>query len=77
MAAAANKPGAVHYALVVFMILSMILGILAYMFHRESSDKFAEVAKLIEENRRLNHENRRLIQFQMALNNPNRSLFCR
>jgi predicted nucleic acid-binding Zn-ribbon protein len=54
MAAAANKPGAVHYSLILFVMLSVILGITTYMFHRESSDKFAEIAKLNDENQKLN-----------------------
>ena len=54
MAAAANKPGAVHYSLILFVMLSVILGITTYMFHRESSDKFAEIAKLNDENKNLN-----------------------
>ncbi len=54
MAAAANKPGAVHYSLILFVMLSVILGITTYMFHRESSDKFAEIAKLNEDNQKSN-----------------------
>jgi hypothetical protein len=54
MAAAANKPGAVHYALILFVMLSVILGIVSYVFHRESNDKFAEIAKLNDENQKLN-----------------------
>lgn len=46
MAAASNKPGAVHYALIVFVMLSVILGITTYMFHREYSDRLAAITKL-------------------------------
>ena len=46
MAAAANKPGAVHYALIVFVMLSVILGITTYMFHREYSDRAAKITEL-------------------------------
>lgn len=46
MAAASNKPGAVHYALIIFVMLSVILGITTYMFHREYSDRAAAIAKL-------------------------------
>ena len=44
MAAASNKPGAVHYALVFFVMVSVILGIFSYMNHREFSDKSAQFA---------------------------------
>ena len=54
MAAAANKPGAVHYALIMFVMLSVILGIVSYVFNRESNDKSTEIAKLNEENQKLN-----------------------
>ena len=46
MAAASNKPGAVHYALIVFVMMSVILGITTYMFHREYSDRAAAITKL-------------------------------
>jgi len=46
MAAASNKPGAVHYALIVFVMLSVILGITTYMFHREYSDRAAKITEL-------------------------------
>ncbi len=46
MAAASNKPGAVHYALIIFVMLSVILGITTYMFHREYSDRLAAITKL-------------------------------
>jgi hypothetical protein len=35
MAAASNKPGAVHYALIVFVMATVVLGITTYMFHRD------------------------------------------
>lgn len=54
MAAAANKPGAVHYALIVFVMLSVILGITTYMFQRDATDRAAEVAKLTADNQGLN-----------------------
>ena len=54
MAAAANKPTAVHYFLVLFAFLSIILGITTYMFYNESGSKFAEIAKLNDENQKLN-----------------------
>lgn len=41
MAAASNKPGAVHYALIVFVMITVVLGIVSYMNHREFSDKSA------------------------------------
>ena len=46
MAAASNKPGAVHYALIVFVMLSVILGITTYMFHREYSDRATKITEL-------------------------------
>ena len=69
MAAAANKPGAVHYSLILFVMLSVILGITTYMFHRESSDKFAEIAKLNEENQKLNKVQKTLDEQIQALKN--------
>lgn len=33
MAAASNKPGAVHYALIVFVMITVVLGIVTYQFH--------------------------------------------
>ena len=54
MAAAANKPTAVHYFLVFFAFLSMLLGITTYMFYNESGSKFAEITKLNDENQKLN-----------------------
>ena len=48
MAAASNKPGAVHYALIVFVMLSVILGITTYMFHREYSDRAAKIFEVEE-----------------------------
>ena len=44
MAAASNKPGPVHFALISFVILSVVLGITTYMFHREYSDRAAKIA---------------------------------
>jgi hypothetical protein len=38
MAAASNKPGGVHYALIFFVMLSIILGVTTYMFQKESGD---------------------------------------
>lgn len=45
MAAASNKPGAVHYALIVFVMITVVLGIVSYMNHREYSDKSAQFAE--------------------------------
>jgi conjugal transfer/entry exclusion protein len=49
MAAASNKPGAVHYALIVFVMISVVLGIVSYMYHREYSDAAAELLTLKKE----------------------------
>lgn len=49
MAAASNKPGGVHYALIIFVMATVVLGILSYMNHREMSDKLAELAKKTED----------------------------
>ena len=46
MAANPNKPGPVHYALVVFVISTVVLGIKTYMFHREYSDRAAKITEL-------------------------------
>lgn len=46
MAANPNKPGPVHYALVVFVISTVVLGITTYMFHREYSDRAAKITEL-------------------------------
>ena len=69
MAAAANKPGAVHYSLILFVMLSVILGITTYMFHRESSDKFAEIEKLKDENQKLNRAQKTVDDQILALKN--------
>lgn len=44
-----NKPGVVHYALVVFVMLSTILAITTYMFHRNSQDALAAQAQYAKE----------------------------
>lgn len=56
MAAANNKPGAVHYALIVFVMLTVVLGIVSYMNQREyynqataSADLASKVSKLERE----------------------------
>ena len=54
MAAATNKPGPVHYALIFFVFVSVVLGIVSYMYFRESSDKIAAMTKLEEENKNAN-----------------------
>ena len=54
MAAAANKPGAVHYSLILFVMLSVILGITTYSFQKDSADKFAEVVKLTGDHEKAN-----------------------
>lgn len=69
MAAAANKPGAVHYFLIFFVMASVILAITTYMFHREASDKFAEISKLNEENQKLNKVQKTLDDQIQALKN--------
>ena len=46
MAAASNKPGAVHYFLIGFVMLSVILAITTYIFNRESFDRLAKVTEL-------------------------------
>lgn len=49
MAASSNKPGAVHYALIVFVMITVVLGIVAYQFHREFSDQAAKFAEKDQE----------------------------
>jgi hypothetical protein len=46
MAAASNKPGAVHYTLIVFVMLSVVLGIVTYMSHSSFSQASLENAQL-------------------------------
>jgi hypothetical protein len=56
MAAASNKPGAVHYALIVFVMITVVLGIVSYMNHREYSDQAAamtELTKQVSDSKRL------------------------
>lgn len=69
MASAANKPGAVHYSLIVAVMSTVILGITTYMFHREASDKYAEVAKLNDENQKLNRVQKTMDDQIVALKN--------
>ncbi len=69
MAAAANKPGAVHYTLVVFVVLTVILGITNYMSFRDASDKFVEYLKVVDENQKLNKASRTLDDQIQALKN--------
>ena len=49
MAAASNKPGAVHYALIVFVMITVILGIVTYQYNRSFSDASVELATKAEE----------------------------
>jgi len=49
MAASSNKPGAVHYALIVFVMITVVLGIVAYQFHREYSDQAAKFTEKEQE----------------------------
>lgn len=69
MAAAANKPGAVHYTLVVFVVLTVILGITNFMAHRDASDRMVEVARLNDENQKLNKAQRTLDDQLQAVKN--------
>ncbi len=39
MAAASNKPGAVHYALIIFVMVTVVLGIFTYQYNRSYSDE--------------------------------------
>ena len=52
MAAAANKPVAIHYALVLFVVLSMVLGITNYMSIKEFNDRTAKMTELTDENQK-------------------------
>lgn len=53
MAAATNKPGPVHYALVIFIVMSVVLGIVSYMFYRNFSDEVVKTQKLESDNQQL------------------------
>jgi hypothetical protein len=74
MAAASNKPGAVHYALIVFVMATVVLGITTYMFHRDYSD---EVVKSAEMQTKVSKYEREIknkdddIQTLKKLNGPN------
>lgn len=50
MAAAANKPGPVHYTLAIFVVLSVVLGITNYMSFKDAADRTIEVDKLTKDN---------------------------
>ena len=54
MAAAANKPGAVHYTLAFFVALAVVLGITNYMSYQAASEKTLDNLKLTDENQKLN-----------------------
>lgn len=54
MAAASNKPGAVHYALIVFVMITVVLGIVSYMYNRSFSDEVAKSAEREAEVTKLN-----------------------
>jgi hypothetical protein len=43
--ASSNKPGAVHYSLIFFVMMTIVLGVTTYMFHREYSDATVETTK--------------------------------
>ncbi len=43
--AASNKPTAVHFSLIFFVMLSIVLGVTTYMFHRNFSDATVEELK--------------------------------
>ncbi|MDA1017138.1 MAG: hypothetical protein O3A00_22100 [Planctomycetota bacterium] len=45
MASSTGKPGAVHFALIFFVMLSVILGVVAYMYYKEYTDGVAVVNK--------------------------------
>ena len=58
--AAATKPGPVHYTLVIFVVLSIILGITNYMAFKDAGDAKVEKEKITEENKTLNQQNKNL-----------------
>lgn len=45
MASSSGRPGAVHFALIFFVMLSVILGVVAYMYYKEYTDGVAVVNK--------------------------------
>jgi hypothetical protein len=44
-----KKPGLVHYMLIVFVMLSVILGMTTFMFHQEAVERTTEVLRLRQE----------------------------
>lgn len=69
MAAAANKPGAVHYTLAFFVMVTVILSITNYMSYRDASDRIAENLKLNADNQTANKSLRTLDDQLQALKN--------
>ena len=75
MAANPNKPGPVHYALVVFVISTVVLGITTYMFHREYSDRAAKITELEGKAGTLNQSIKKLDDEIQALTNQTGNKF--
>ena len=75
MAANPNKPGPVHYALVVFVISTVVLGITTYMFHREYSDRAAKITELESKAGTLNQSIKKLDDEIQALTNQTGNKF--
>ena len=75
MAANPNKPGPVHYALVVFVISTVVLGITTYMFHREYSDRAAKITELEGKEGTLNVSIKKLDDEIQALTNQTGNKF--
>ena len=69
MAAAANKPGAVHYTLAFFVMVTVILSITNYMSYRDASDRIAENLKLNSDNQTTNKSLRTLDDQLQVLKN--------
>jgi hypothetical protein len=45
MASSSNKPGAVHYSMIFFILTTVILSVTTYIFHRDYSDATVETQK--------------------------------
>jgi hypothetical protein len=48
-ASSSNKPGAVHYSLIFFVMMTIVLAVTTYMFHRDYSDATVETKKAKDE----------------------------
>lgn len=55
--AAANKPGALHYAFIVTFLIVVVLGITNYSWYKEYSDRSSKIAELTDTNQKITAAN--------------------